>query len=138
MTTMTETRTEAPVLHFAAGIPAFPNARRFRLDPWGGDDGAFSLMQSLDDPDLAFVVTRPGLFFPDFAIDVDDDVAERLGLADPDEAAVLVIVTVRERAADATANLLGPIVVNRLTNEAMQVVLHNSSYDVRTPLASGS
>jgi flagellar assembly factor FliW len=47
-----------------------------------------------------------------------------------------VIVTIRERATDATANLLGPIVVNKRTNEAMQVVLHNSPYDVRTPLAS--
>jgi flagellar assembly factor FliW len=136
MTTGTETLTDAPELHFAAGIPAFPHARRFRLQQWGSADTAFSLMQSLDDPDLAFVVTHPGLFFPEFEVDLDDDVAERLGLRQPEDAIVLVIVTIRERAADATANLLGPIVVNKRTNEAMQVVLHNSPYDVRTPLAS--
>ncbi|HZR14038.1 MAG TPA: flagellar assembly protein FliW [Acidimicrobiia bacterium] len=136
MTTLDETRTAAPQLHFAAGIPAFPDARRFELRSWGDPDGPFSVMQSLDDADLAFVVTHPGWFFPDFQIDIDDDTADRLGLREPTDALVLVIVTVRERAQDATANLLGPIVVNRHTNEAMQVVLHNSSYDVRTPLAS--
>lgn len=136
MTTLDETRTAAPRLHFAAGIPAFPDARRFELRPWGDPEGPFSVMQSLDDDSLAFVVTHPSLFFPDFAIEIDDDTADRLALREPTDALVLVIVTVRERARDATANLLGPIVVNRHTNDAMQVVLHNSRYDVRTPLAS--
>jgi flagellar assembly factor FliW len=35
----------------------------------------------------------------------------------------------------ATLNLLGPIVVNRYTHEAAQVVLPTTSYSVRTPLA---
>ena len=40
-----------------------------------------------------------------------------------------------EDPSDATLNLLGPIVVNRFTLEAAQVVLSSSGYSVRAPLA---
>ena len=127
---------ELAALHFAAGLPAFPFARRFRLEPWGVPGGPFRLMRSLDDPHLAFVVTHPKPFFPDFAVDLDNDVVDRLCLRSADDAFVLVIVTMREHAA--TANLLGPIVVNTATSEARQVVLHDSHHDVRTPLPAQS
>jgi hypothetical protein len=61
--------------------------------------------------------------------------AERLGLIDAEEAIVLAVVTLRDRPADATLNLLGPIVVNRHTHEAAQVVLPTTTHSVRAPLA---
>ena len=121
-------------LHFADGIPGFPLAQRFVLTRWGGDDSPFSLLESTDD-DLRFVVVPPEVFFPDYApVLVDEDV-DRLGLERADDAILLVVVTLGERASDATANLLGPIVVNRHTLVAAQVVCGSQDLPARAPLA---
>ncbi len=72
---------------------------------------------------MEFVVTHPGLFFPDYEPEIDDDTADRLELKSADDALLLVIVTVADPVADSTANLLGPIVVNRHTRAAAQAVL---------------
>lgn len=121
-------------LHFAGGLPGFPSARRFTLTRWGGDDSPFSLLRSTEVEGLAFVVAHPLEFFPEYAPDVDDDTVEQLGLTDADDALVLVIVTVPDDVRGATANLVGPVIVNRRTLEAVQAVLTDVTYDLRTPL----
>lgn len=127
-----------PVLRFAAGLPGFPDARSFVLVEWGGPDSPFSLLRCLDDPTAEFVVVPPGVFFPDYAPMLDDDTLGRLRLEGPEEALVLVMVTVREHAEDATANLMAPVVVNTRTLDAVQAVLSGSGYDLRAPLVDGS
>ena len=126
-----------PELHFAAGLPGFPDARRFALVRWGDEGNPFSLLRSLDEPDLAFVVVPPGLFFPDYAPELDDDSAERLDLDDPDDALVLVVVTLGERPADATANLTAPVVINQRNREAAQVVLRGGDHPLRARVVPG-
>lgn len=119
---------------FAAGMPGFPGAHRFTLDPWGGDDSPFMLLACLDDADLAFVIVPPWPFYPDYDLDIDDATVERLDLRAPEDAMVFVIVTLGDEPKDSSLNLLGPIVVNRRTGAAAQVVLHDSGYDVRAPI----
>jgi flagellar assembly factor FliW len=96
------------------------------------------LLRAVDDPDVGFVVVPPWVFYPDYEFDLDDASAERLGLSVADDAIVLAVVTLRDRPEEATLNLLGPIVVNRHTHDAAQVVLPTSSYSVRAPLAVAS
>jgi flagellar assembly factor FliW len=134
--TETENRAAALVLHFAAGLPGFPQLRRFELVPFGGDDSPFSLLQSFDEPEIAFVVIPPALFFPEYEPVLDDDTADRLGLNTAEDAQLLVIVTVGARPEDSTVNLLGPIVVNRTTREGVQIVLDPDVYSLRQPLLS--
>jgi flagellar assembly factor FliW len=127
--------TTPPLLHFAAGLPGFPDLRRFALVRWGDEGGPLSLLRSVERPEIEFVVVPPAIFFPDYAPEIDDVTAERLGLRDADDALVLVILTVADRPADTTANLLGPVVVNQHTLEAAQVVLAGSNHQLRAPLA---
>jgi flagellar assembly factor FliW len=129
-----ETMTDVPELHFAAGLPGFPDHHRFTLVWWGDEEGPFSILVSLDEPTVEFLVVPPTMFFPDYAPEIDDDVAERLGLQSADDALLLVIVTVGADPAQATANLLGPIVVNRHTRDAVQAVLADGSHELRAPL----
>ena len=135
---MTTAVLEAPVdtaeILFESGLPGFPDAHRFTLIRWGDDDSPFSIMRSLDHEGLEFVVVPPMVFFPDYEPELDDATAERLELERGEDAIVLAMVTLGEQAVDATANLLGPIVVNRHTNRAAQAVLANSGYELRTPL----
>jgi flagellar assembly factor FliW len=125
---------EIPVLHFTAGLPAFPDATRFALAHWGGPESPFRKLQCLDDPALAFIVTEPSLFFTDYEPELPDDAVERLGLTHAEDALLLVIVTVGEDPRDATGNLLGPIVIHQRTLEADQVVLGDTTYSPRAPL----
>jgi flagellar assembly factor FliW len=126
---------ELPELHFAGGLPGFPDARRFVLVRIGDELSPFSVLRSLDGgSDVEFVVTHPGLFFPDYAPEIDDDTADRLELKSGDDALLLVIVTVTDPVAASTANLLGPIVVNRHTRAAAQAVLGASGYNTREVL----
>lgn len=122
-------------VHFAAGLPGFPHDHRFTLTSWGGSESPFLLMSSLDDPDVGFVLISPYVFRPDYSFDLDDALAERIGLGAQDDAIVLCIVTLYERPEDATVNLLGPIVINTVNGEACQAVQNDRSYEVRAPLA---
>jgi flagellar assembly factor FliW len=126
---------ELPELSFASGLPGFPDARRFVLVRLGDELSPFSVLRGLDDGvDLEFVVTHPGLFFPDYAPEIDDDTADRLELKSADDALLLVIVTVTDPVGASTANLLGPIVVNRHTRVAAQAVLGASGFNTREAL----
>jgi flagellar assembly factor FliW len=122
------------ILAFANGLPGFGDLRHFTLVRWGADDSPLCLLKSIDRPEIEFVVAPPAVFFPDYEPELDDGTAERLGLSDSEDALMLVILTVQQKPEDATANLMGPIVVNKNTLEAAQVVLANAGYEVRAPL----
>ena len=134
MSTIEETGVDVPALHFPAGIPGFPEAREFALVWWGDEDGPFSILTSVDQAGLEFLVVPPHTFFPDYAPEVDDDTAERLGLETAEDAILMVILTVGDDPSSTTANLLAPIVVNRHTRAAAQVVLTEGELPLRAPL----
>ena len=54
------------VIHFG-GLPGFPGADRFALLRHDRDS-AFLWLVALDVPELAFVVTDPAQFFPDYGV----------------------------------------------------------------------
>ena len=124
--------TPAADVIFDHGLPGFPAARRFSLTGWGSDDGPFSLMSSLDDQ-TEFLVAVPEAFFPDYEPEIDDETAEWLGITSSDDAVVLVIISVPDKPENATANLLGPLIVNRHTRRAVQTVL-SEGWSTRQPL----
>jgi flagellar assembly factor FliW len=137
---MLETQAETDVVEisFPAGLPGFPHAHQFDLAPWGPAGSPFMLLTARDDSDVGFVVVPPWVFYPDYEFELDSATAERLGLERAEDAVVFAVVTLRDRPEDSTLNLLGPIVVNRLTHEAAQVVLPSAGYSVRAPLAIAS
>ena len=134
----TEAVTDVVEINFPAGLPGFPQAHRFELAPWGPAGSPFMMLSSVDDPDVGFVVVPPWVFYPDYEFELDNGTAERLSLDSSEDAVVFAVVTLRDRPEDSTLNLLGPIVVNRFTHEAAQVVLPTSGYSVRAPLAIAS
>jgi flagellar assembly factor FliW len=134
----TEAVTDVVEINFPAGLPGFPQAHRFELAPWGPAGSPFMMLSSVDDPDVGFVVVPPWVFYPDYEFELDNGTAERLSLGSSEDAVVFAVVTLRDRPEDSTLNLLGPIVVNRFTHEAAQVVLPTSGYSVRAPLAIAS
>ena len=129
--TLLETSSEVAV---AGGLAGFPSSERFVLEEVT-DGGLLFRLTSLDEEDLEFVVAAPGAFFPDYAPVIDDASVQRLRLTGEQDALVLVVLTLGRTAADATANLLAPLVVNRRDGQAAQVIVEGT-YPLRAPLRS--
>jgi flagellar assembly factor FliW len=125
-----------PTIELIDGMPGFPAVRSFALVSLD-DAGLLYSLRSLEVESLRFLVVPPAPFFPDYAPEIDDESASRLGLESADEAMLLLVVTVGDSPQDATANLLAPLVINTRTRAGAQVVLTGSDHPLRAALQSG-
>src|SRR3954469_9247027 len=108
---MTDSAPDAvPSIEFVSDMPGLPGMSRCALVQLD-EVGALYRLQSLLDPDLRLLVAAPPAFFAHYAPEIDHETAARIGLESPDDALVLLVVTTGGSAAEATANLLAPVVV---------------------------
>ena len=124
---------EQSTLQMPSGPLGFEEQTQFCLIQHRPDTN-FRWLQSMGDPNLAFVVVDPAEFFEGYEIEIADTAAEQLALREEQDALVLVILTIGEGAESVTANLAAPIVVNSKTLVGMQVVLQDERYSVRCPI----
>src|ERR671921_1044805 len=82
---------DIPVIDMVAPMPGFPDHQRFALVQLD-DAGVLCSLQSVEDPQLRFLVVPPAVFFPDYAPVIDDATVETLGITSPEEAVVLLVV----------------------------------------------
>lgn len=126
------------LVEIEGGLLGFPDATRYVRVPVVDSEG-WLWLQAADDPELAFLAISAFRFFPDYDVDIPDADAEAIGLTDATDAEVLALVTVNRSTAGTvegiTANLLGPVVINTRTGTARQVVLAESAYSTREPVA---
>lgn len=98
-------------------------------------DSPVKLLQSVDDAHICFLVGDPAALVNDYVITPPAEELKDLSLEDEADAAVLVILTIMGDAAGmTTANLKAPIVVNRKSMKARQVVLGGTEFSMRYPL----
>jgi flagellar assembly factor FliW len=112
----------------------FTGPARFALLPCPpcGQSQSFYWLQSATDPEVAFLVVDPGLFFKDYQVQIREETQQDLELADAKDGQCLVICN---RAGDwLTGNLLGPLVINTRTRVGQQVVLTEKKWTCRQPL----
>ena len=119
------------IITFPRGLLGFPNHMQFALIQTG-EENYFFWLQSVEDPNLAFVVTDPSTFFKDYEVPVRDEMTADLQLTDMRYAQVFVICNKVDEWL--TGNLLGPIVVNAQNRVAHQVVLTDKKWTTRQPL----
>ncbi len=119
------------VMKFPRGLLGFPNHTDFALIQTG-DENYFFWLQSVNDPNLAFVVTDPTTFFKDYDVPIREEMAADIELTDMRYAQVFVICNKVDEWL--TGNLLGPIVVNAANRLAQQVVLTEKRWTTRQPL----
>ena len=118
------------ILHMPEGMLGFEQCKRFiLLEEQTGS--VFKWLQSVDDPEVAFVVTNPADFFPDYDVELTDEQVESLDLRDPAEAVMFTTVTIAKDGGNVTTNLLGPVVINLRTLQARQIVLQDDRYETK-------
>jgi len=111
---------EDRIIEFPLGILGFPEFRRWILLQ-ASPESPFFWLQSIEAPDLAFILTQPQLFFSDYQVRVQAEELRPIALQNPGDGEVFVICNkVGDRI---TANLQGPLVFNARTRQARQVVL---------------
>jgi flagellar assembly factor FliW len=127
---------EEKVITMPHGLLGFPDKRRFCI--FQQKQGSpFVWYQCLDDPALAFVMTDPWLFKPDYQLDLELAIQAMGWDGDGDQVPLecYVIITIPRGAPERmTANLMGPVVLNPNTREAVQVVLSDEAYSLKYPL----
>lgn len=125
---------ESRVIRFVEPILGFNQSRRYVILDHT-EDSPFKWLQSVDEPDLAFVVTNPKLFNIEYEFEISDEAVSQLELKSAEDALVLTIVNIPEGdPAKMTANLLGPVIINQTQRNAMQIVLNDSTYSTKTRL----
>ncbi|MBF0141965.1 MAG: flagellar assembly protein FliW [Magnetococcales bacterium] len=123
---------EEDIIQLNEGLLGFPMSRRYLLFPYG-DDSSFFWLQSVDEPEIAFIVIDPFDFFKDLEFVVSDQDAEAIGLERREDVEVFTLVTIPEgRPEDMRTNLAGPVVVNAGNRQGRQILF--KEYSPRQPL----
>jgi flagellar assembly factor FliW len=91
----------------------------------------FYWLQSLDTVDVCFALIDPFVFRIDYEFEADDEDLKRIGIDSPQKIMVLAIVTIPNDGNPMTANLKGPLVINRENHQAMQVVLADNKWQTK-------
>lgn len=120
------------IITFAEGILGFPTLTRFVLcnDPID-ETMPFKWFVSIDNPELMFLVTDPGLFFKDYVFDLTEEERNSLQIESTDDVNVVSVVTVPTDPKQMTANLRGPLVINWRIMKGRQIVLQNTHYETK-------
>jgi flagellar assembly factor FliW len=120
-------------LHFPEGILGFPEQKEYViLEHKPGSP--FCWLQSVESPDLAFVMVDPLLVKSDFLEGLSPSDRRLFETEDGVRKAVFALVTIPPGRVDRmTVNLLGPVLIDLKTRTARQVILANSGYSHRHP-----
>lgn len=124
---------DSQIVHFENGLPGFLEEKKFVILPLT-EDQVYLILQSVQTPAIAFVITNPFLFFKDYEFKLDDGIVEKLGIKDVNDVQVFNILTVQDPFEKTTINLQAPIVINVKNKHAKQVILNHENYTTREPL----
>jgi len=121
---------EENIIEFPKGLIGFEQFKKYVLLE-REDSDPFVWLQSLEDPNLAFVVINPVIFFKNYKIEIHYKELEDIAVRSLDRIEVYSVVTIPEDIMKMSINLLGPLVINLDNNRAKQLVLVNSSYTIQ-------
>jgi flagellar assembly factor FliW len=120
------------LLHFPEGLIGFENLRDFIVMP-NEKEGPLFWIQSVDDPQIAFVMTDPSNFFPEYNVVATPAERAKLGIGEQDEVYSLSVVTVPPDR-KITLNLMAPVLYASSSNRALQTIMEKGPYTTRHPL----
>ncbi len=128
------------IFHFPFGLYAFEDLRSFALL-----DSAyppFYWLQSLEHTELAFLLLAPQFLIPDYNIGMASlEDFSSIGIESGNDPSLLIfsIVTLSDHSLQdshgPTANMQGPVILNKVQNLGRQIILSDERWSVRHSLA---
>ena len=123
---------EKEIIDFPDGLYGFEKETRFTFLPFNPNvESPMEWMQSIKSPHLAFVITDPYLYVPDYKLKLLKEDKEKVGLDSNEPFLTRSIVTIPENYTEMTANLIAPLVINSVKKIGKQFVLTGMEYDTR-------
>ena len=126
--------TDQALIH-CDGLPGFPEAKRLALldhdrPSW------FAWLVCLEIPDLAFAVTDPRSFYPDYAPKAHHSDLRVISANPGDDLDILVITNLTGEGS--FLNLAAPLLVNPRQRRAVQAILAEGAWPLWAPLRTES
>lgn len=118
------------IIEFPAGLAGFEQCKRFTLFHPDDENPRYFILQSLDDPSVAFNIADPALFGFNYDIQLSDDDMALISMTDPAQVVVVVILAKDADGAPVRANLKAPLVINLESRRGLQHIFSRLNYDV--------
>lgn len=120
---------EDKIIKFPNGLLGFEDYKSYVIIE--SEYKPFYWMQSLDEQNLAFLIIDPFIIAENYELDVDDKTMSEIEVESAGDVIVFAIVTVPCNGGPVTANLQGPVVINKKNNKAMQVILADTKWTTK-------
>ncbi len=119
------------IINFIDGIPGFEDQKRFIVIDNPDDSVPFKWLQSIDEPELAFIIINPFIFKENYEFDLPKHIIEKLKIKEEKDVVVYSIVVIPDDITKMTANLAGPIIINANEMLGKQIVLDDNRYTTK-------
>jgi len=124
------------ILHFAHGIYSFEDHKEWAL--LDTPQKPFYVMQSLSDAQISFILINPYLICDTYMLDIMESDIDLIGNPQAEALLVFTIVTIRRHPRMISANLAGPILINRHLRCGVQAIQQDTKWDTRFPIGEYS
>lgn len=121
------------ILTLESGLFGFEKFTKFLTIPFEPENDSVLSLQSLEDPELSFILMNPFGLFSDYDPKPSPDDLKSLGAAEESALSYYVIAVLRDTLTESTLNLKAPLVVNAFDHVGKQVILPQDKYKFRQP-----
>ena len=121
------------IITFPAGVPGFEKNKTFVLVQIP-DYLPFEWLVCIDGSRLRFALINPLMFRPDYTPAITKEHLEDLAIEKPEDILLYCIVTIAENPIESTANLVGPVVVNKTKRLGKQIIFDDDRYGTQEPI----
>jgi flagellar assembly factor FliW len=126
-------KTKDGVIHFEEGLIGFSECKDFLLTA-KENLAPFRLLQSVDNPQVAFLVLEATMVVSNYCYHVPTREWESIGVTGTTKPLAFVIIVVGSTPETSTANLQAPLLVNSDQMIGKQLILTDSFFSARHPL----
>lgn len=121
---------ETKLIYFDDGIPGFEDQHKFTIVA-SEDLEDLNFLQSVEDPEVCFVLMYPALLVGDYNIEITDDIVKKLDIKVAEDVGVYTVMNLGENLKDSTANLKAPIIVNFENHKGIQGMLEDTNFGIK-------
>lgn len=121
------------VITFPHGVPGFESNKEFVIVSLA-DYAPFEWLVCIDGSKLRFAIVNPLLFLPDYEPKMTKEHLDEMKIAKHEDILLYTIITIRVNPADSTANLAGPILINKAARLGKQIIIDDDRYTTQEPI----
>jgi flagellar assembly factor FliW len=121
------------IITFPSGVPGFEKNKTFVLVQVP-EYLPFEWLVCIDGARLRFAIINPLMFRPDYTPSMTKEHLEDLAIEKPEDILLYCIVTIAGNPIESTANLVGPVIINKTKRLGKQIIFDDDRYGTQEPI----